>query len=496
MKLVRLSRSELKLYLGLVAAGLLYVLPILLADRYYYDDLARALYGATGWIGDGRPLGEGIILALCEGYPVIDISPLPLIMSVLLLSYSLVLYGKTNLSRYMNSFMQFIVLLLVIVNPFAITNFSYHFDCIIMFMALSLNFFIYAMPTDTNRAVLFSASIIVGILIMSSYQAAIGMVLVLFVINILWILLDSNGSIKAEFVRIAGVVSGAVLYKLVIAEHLVSQEDWRYKASQTVSGLNWSSIKTILVNIWGASAYIVRYYMERSKVYSFLHLIMIIVAVFWGITICFRKIKYSGIKKIVFLCLFTVSPAVIFLLTFLPLMILENLTIKGRIFIAFGGFMLFVGILLCYFVPWKKIVCILLLTSIFYQYTYVYAYGNALASQKEYEKYMAYSIVHDIESINYDGAYKTISFVGKMPRSRQLQLMCEKYPYFVEYVPIYFGNSTWIEGAWPSYYMQEDLYIAESTEEDQNVLISNIPIKDNSIYSCYVEGEKIIVSFK
>lgn len=41
---------------GLLAAGgLLYVLPILLADRYYQDDLARSLYGATGWAGMAVP---------------------------------------------------------------------------------------------------------------------------------------------------------------------------------------------------------------------------------------------------------------------------------------------------------------------------------------------------------------------------------------------------------------------------------------------------------
>ena len=34
----------------------LYVLPIILANRYYNDDLSRALYGLTGWNGDGRPI--------------------------------------------------------------------------------------------------------------------------------------------------------------------------------------------------------------------------------------------------------------------------------------------------------------------------------------------------------------------------------------------------------------------------------------------------------
>lgn len=53
----------------LAASGLLYVLPILLADRYYQDDLARSLYGATGWAGDGRPLTEWLMELLAGGVP-------------------------------------------------------------------------------------------------------------------------------------------------------------------------------------------------------------------------------------------------------------------------------------------------------------------------------------------------------------------------------------------------------------------------------------------
>lgn len=52
----KLETLEQRRFFLLFGGGLLYVLPILLADRYYQDDLARSLYGATGWSGDGRPL--------------------------------------------------------------------------------------------------------------------------------------------------------------------------------------------------------------------------------------------------------------------------------------------------------------------------------------------------------------------------------------------------------------------------------------------------------
>lgn len=45
----------------------------MLADVYYYDDLARTYYGAGGWNGDGRPLAEQLIKLLCGGLPITDL---------------------------------------------------------------------------------------------------------------------------------------------------------------------------------------------------------------------------------------------------------------------------------------------------------------------------------------------------------------------------------------------------------------------------------------
>lgn len=35
---------------------------------------------------------------------------------------------------------------------------------------------------------------------------------------------------------------------------------------------------------------------------------------------------------------------------------------------------------------------------------------------------MVYNIAHDIETMNSDGTYETISFSGAMPKSRELRL--------------------------------------------------------------------------
>ena len=87
MSFLRLEKQERRQFLTLLAASLVYVLPVLLADRLYNDDVPRAIYGATGWDGDGRPLVTLLLTFLCGGGDtVVNLFPLPLILALVVLS--------------------------------------------------------------------------------------------------------------------------------------------------------------------------------------------------------------------------------------------------------------------------------------------------------------------------------------------------------------------------------------------------------------------------
>lgn len=172
--------------------------------------------------------------------------------------------------------------------------------------------------------------------------------------------------------------------------------------------------------------------------------------------------------------------------------------LKTRIFLALGGVVFFVGIyLLYYYVKRKnKFVFLFLIVSIFYSYIYIYSYGNAIETQQEYAKYLGYSIIHDVETINADGEFSTLSFIGQMPKNRQMQMLYDKYPIYKEIIPIYFTNDAWMGGAWVLQYMQGDLEIESNSEQDNIIAESTEPVIKNSIYSCYINGDKIIVCFR
>lgn len=46
---LKIEQKDRTLFFSLTALYAVYVLPIILANRYYQDDLSRSLYGITGW---------------------------------------------------------------------------------------------------------------------------------------------------------------------------------------------------------------------------------------------------------------------------------------------------------------------------------------------------------------------------------------------------------------------------------------------------------------
>lgn len=496
MKWYQLDRRYSLVYLKLLFLSLLYVLPMILADMYYNDDLARAQYGATGWKGDGRPLGEALVVWLSGGgkTPIIDIAPLPLLLSIIVLTYALVLYAKTNWDTSFEDYMQIMVLLFVLVNPFNIANLSYRFDCIIMFTALSIPFFMYSMPNTISKAGISIFSFICGIIIMSTYQPAICMCIVLCVINIYIFIIGKREKIVIELYRMIGVGVGVIAYKLVIARHYVSTSDWRQNASHIVGP---KEISIFFSNIIRTCNYIKINIMGTSLMHRFVLGALVFFALLSAV-VCFCReiVRRKKIYKILSVIFIVISPIIVFFATFFPLVFLEQAALKSRVYLSVGGFLLFIGIIILYAnIKYKVLGALLCAMCIFSQYTFMYSYANALKSQNEYQKYMVYNIAHDLETINRDGNYTAITVIGTMPKARQTQLICDKYPLINEVVPVYINNDTWIGGVWLYRYLQDGMTLEQSDDSDMQAINMLEPITRNSIYSCYVNGEKIIIYF-
>lgn len=91
-----------------------------------------------------------------------------------------------------------------------------------------------------------------------------------------------------------------------------------------------------------------------------------------------------------------------------PLLVLQPtfFTISTHTLIALCGFGAWAGIMPCFLSEkFRRLTFLLAVPCILFGFTFSYTYGNALKSQKQYEEYMAYNIVHDIETLNADGEF-------------------------------------------------------------------------------------------
>lgn len=493
----RLEGIYTKVFILSFTVSIFYVLPIILFNTCFNDDLGITLHGVTGLNGDGRPLGQFLSNLLSGGGIIADIGPLPLLCSILILSYSLVLYAKENISFSENNILLSFVLLMILTNPLSMSILFYRTGGFVMITALSIPFFLFSLNDEITAWMLVILAFISGIVIMSLYQAAFGMCLVLICINIVFWLLQDKSRIKNDIIRLIGLFLGAVIYMAFIMPRYIDPEGWRHEASQTVSGISLETIKTFLLNIWNSTFYIIDYLSGLSNVSKMCLGIFVITAWGYSLYLGYSKTKKNKKKCVVIVMILAAAPCVTAVISYLPLAILNSLDIKCRIFIAFSGILLYLGIFMLELSKKNRLIVAVILSGyLISQFSCMYSYANTVKNEAEYEKYLAYSIAHDIETINVENEYQTFSFSGIAPRSRRYELIRQKYSFYDEIVPRYFSNDIWIGAAWLLPYLQENVRNEGLNEDDQAVVDNNEPVLSNSVYSCYVNEEKIIVAFR
>ncbi len=128
------GRQILAALLGLY---LLVLWPIVRADRYYNDDLKRALIGRAGWDSNGRHLTTGLMkLAQARSHALVDIAPLTQIGAILILACAGVLIARRY--RISSPWMAALAAFPLGAQPFFLENLSYRFDALSMALAVFL----------------------------------------------------------------------------------------------------------------------------------------------------------------------------------------------------------------------------------------------------------------------------------------------------------------------------------------------------------------------
>lgn len=118
--------------------GLVATVPLWTNKIYYRDDYFRLVTGDNlSWLTNGRPLTTLINMALRFNFYSNDITPLPLILGLMVLSIAAVIYVE-KLQLPLKGFWQCIPPLLLILNPFLTQPFQYSFDSLTISIAIAL----------------------------------------------------------------------------------------------------------------------------------------------------------------------------------------------------------------------------------------------------------------------------------------------------------------------------------------------------------------------
>lgn len=492
---LKLDQKYQRLFHALTLLLGLYVLPVMLADRYYQDDLSRSLRGVTGWNNDGRPLTEQIIKWLCGGTPIGDIFPLTLILSVILLAYVLTLYIRHNLSGCYPMFLLLAVGFSVPANPFMLSSFSYRFDCITMVLALCAAVIVYALPQQYALWKVFCLSFLACMIVLMTYQPCCGIYIALCALELFFMFQNAAVRFTRIIVRAGALCASVLAYYFIIMKHYIPDTGWQKSAYQFSFSSEVGFLDSILQNL---ELFIRRVgsYLIGVPTPILVISVMLLVGSIFCLAIQIGKSKQS--YKIIKICYTVFLPLLVITGCMLPLFVLipSNFSISGHSLIALCGFGMWSGIMLC-FLPRKfdKLTMILLIPCMLFNFTFSYTYGNALKSQAKYEEYLTYQIVHDLDSLNSDGQYQYLTINGKAPRSPETEMLCAKYPLLKHLVPFYITNNDYIGGALLQHYLSYDLEYENITEEIENLLLADRPAIHNAVYDCYTDVNTIIINF-
>lgn len=381
----------------------LYVLilyPILRADRYFNDDLKRALVGHTGWDSNGRPLTTLLMKLLqCYDSALVDISPLTQILSIVLLAWIGVLIARHYAIR--SPWMAALVTFPLGANPFYLENLSYKFDSLSMSVALLLALLpVLTLGSHRRGWWLGVLSLFASL---NFYQPAINVYLIFILLDVVIAQLDDVPVrlwLKKLSFRILQIGLTMLLYQLIVGIHI---HGWVGRETQKIHTLG--ELPLLAKNAASFYGFIGNAFDRQWWAY-FLPL-LIVIALFPLFTsiryALMRRAQHAHWRVIVLLVGGIFLPIVAILCVAGPMLLLLTPELEPRVMMGIGA-LLVTGLITMQAVlaRWHRSACWTLAAGCMLAVgmcSLASAYGNALGEQKAYENHIAASLADDLANL-------------------------------------------------------------------------------------------------
>jgi len=351
--------------------SLIYCFGLISSHLNYLDDFGRYTLGYTSWSSNGRPFADVIMMAINFGKPLVDLSPLPILLSLFFLSLTGVLLAKKFMPQRSVSF-YVVVTCLLISNPFFLENLSFKYD--ILAMSLSICFIMLCFIHNNNRSLGFFMSTFFIFVSLGLYQSTIGSFIILALtgasLNLQVKKLSTKKILKELAIRMMQLLLAYAFYNIFIIRNLIHDE-YSHAHSEIIH-INSNGFHIAYDNFCAYISLLSTYF--RSMPITMLYLYAIF---FIALSIFIAQRFYKSNRGIALSVLSIGIPLVILYLSFAPMIILKSSVISSRVMTSFGITLFSLGIL-SHCIPNKfKIVSYLYIPLIILNLVISTSYTNA-----------------------------------------------------------------------------------------------------------------------
>ena len=423
------SPSDGKVFGILLALYFLILYPILRANRYFNDDLKRALIGHTGWDSNGRPLTTLLMKLLqCYDSALVDISPLTQIGSIAVLAWIGVLIARRYAIR--SPWLAALVTFPLGAQPFYLENLSYKFDALSMSLAMLLALLPILTIGRQRRGWWLGVLSLFGSL--NFYQPAINVYLIFVLLDVVLAQLREEPLrewLKPLLSRVLQVGLTMLVYQLLVGIHI---HGWVGRESQKIHSL--SELPLVAKNIAGFYRFIGDSFGRQWWAY-FLPLLIVLALFPWVIGIRYARRQRADHARWIGVALLLGSfllPLAALLCLAGPMLLLLTPEFEPRVLIGVGA-LLATGLIAMQaaLMQWGRSPrwtlaagCMLALGSC----SFASAYGNALGEQKQYEDRIAASLADDLAQLKASRGIRRFLLDGSIGFSPITAHVAEEFP--------------------------------------------------------------------
>ena len=478
-------RSLSKPVLLMLSIYLLGTLTIIRADFLYIDDIGWSVSGYRGWYNWSRYVIQILSYIVQPEIQMTDISPMPQLLAVLILSCSSVLLvyvlckGKLTPVRLLAS-------IPLGLSPYFLECLSYKFMA--CYMAFSVLTSIVPFLFIARKKAFFFCSVAALLVMCMTYQAASGIYMLIVVILCFqdW---NKGRKTNKEILSFLGTAALAFCFAMLIFKFFLMKS-----FDEEESGYVSTAIHPMSDIISGTLRNIKDYIISINSDLGVIWKTGIVLVLFFFIT---QSVYQSTQKKLLSFFVSILIVGLSCIVSYGAYFLLIKPLFAPRALLGFG---VFLAVLCIYVVSdYKKpaIVTVLALNWCFF--VFAFSYGNALADQKRYAEFRETMLFHDLNTLHLNQSTEDtpIQFAGLIDYAPSVKNIAKHNPVIEKLVPKGLGGIDY-DPMWMLHFnfvKYEMINMPQITSIDFNTL--DLPVVLDSYYhTIQSDGNYILVTLK